>query len=342
MFAKVRFMKMKILKKLWDRAELLLSISWLKISITTTAVLLIIIRLIWPKIDSVTIGLLILAVLPWLSSLIESVELPGIGKVNLRNVQDADKKITGNTPIPTDQPIRKPSYLAIEDRESNLALLGLRIEIEKRLRNLAYHFDLPPNKPLILMLHELHLRKVITDNVRDGLTLLINAGNSAVHGARVERNVIDWAMDRGPAILAQIDKAAKSKIVLSKSQSIPPKEKTKIKFDKIIYDTHDNFWVEEHRWHASRSAIHDLNLNIQIGKITEETNLLVIIVASNETYSKEFIISPKGPIEINTIKSLDIDENDTVEVFIQHNYKENIMVLGNKELTYLLIESIGK
>ena len=120
MFAKVRFMKMKILKKLWDRAELLLSISWLKISITTTAVLLIIIRLIWPKIDSVTIGLLILAVLPWLSSLIESVELPGIGKVNLRNVQDADKKITGNTPIPTDQPIRKPSYLAIEDRESNL------------------------------------------------------------------------------------------------------------------------------------------------------------------------------------------------------------------------------
>jgi hypothetical protein len=323
-------MKMKKLKKLWNRVELLLSISRLKISITTTAVVLIIIHLIWPKIDSVTIGLLMLAVLPWLSSLIESVEVPGIGKIKLRNVQDADKKITGNTPIPM---IRKPSYLAIEDRESNLALLGLRIEIEKRLRNLASHFGLPSNKPLILMLHELHLRKAITDNVKDGLTLLINAGNSAVHGAK--------AMDRGPAILAQIDKAAKLKTVLSKSQSIPPKEKTKIKFDKIIYDTHNDFWVEKHIWTASKSAIHDLNLNIQIDKITEETNLFVIIESSNETYSKKFTISPKSPMEeINTIKSLDIDAGDTVVVYIQHNYKENIVVLG-KELTYLLIESIG-
>ncbi|HYX05234.1 MAG TPA: hypothetical protein VE912_00735 [Bacteroidales bacterium] len=131
----------------------------------------------------------------------------------------------------------------------------------------------------------------------------------------------------------------KSKIILTMSQSVPSKEKIKIMFDEIIYDPKNDFWVENQSWNSSRSAIYDLNLNIHFENIKEEIQIIIIIVSSNETYSREFFISPKSPMA-NILKSLDIDENDTVEVFIQHNYKENIVVSDDKELTYLLIEEI--
>ena len=131
----------------------------------------------------------------------------------------------------------------------------------------------------------------------------------------------------------------KSKIILTMSQSIPSKEKIKIKFDKMIYDSKNDFWVENQSWNSSRSAIYDLNLYIHFENIKEEIQIIIIIVSSNETYSREFIVSPKSPMA-NILKSLDIDEGDTVEVFIQHNYKEDIVISGDKELTYLLIEEI--
>ena len=54
-------------------------ILWTRIAISVAAASLLILRLVLPnlKIDAVTLGLLAAAILPWLTKLIRSAELPG-------------------------------------------------------------------------------------------------------------------------------------------------------------------------------------------------------------------------------------------------------------------------
>lgn len=51
----------------------------IKVTISLVALVGIVVRLIWPdlKIDVVTLGLLALFILPWLTSIVESTEFPG-------------------------------------------------------------------------------------------------------------------------------------------------------------------------------------------------------------------------------------------------------------------------
>jgi len=195
----------------WNFIKALSSLTSLKISITSISILLILVRLIWPNIniDSITLGLLVVAVLPWLSPLIKSVELPGGTKVEIRDLKAASDKIVGDTPIPSEQPKPEASYLEIADIDPSLALVGLRIEIEKRLRTLGSHFNFPINKPLRQIILDLRLDNVITHDVANGLLELIQAGNSAAHGAWVEKDVADWAIDSGRNILSQLDQLLK-------------------------------------------------------------------------------------------------------------------------------------
>ena len=198
---------MNELKQLWSFVKSLSSLTSLKIGITVISVLLILIRLIWPNlnIDSITLGLLAVAVLPWLSILIESAEFPGGWKIKFRNIKDAGDKIIGDEPLPSGQPKPEASYLEIADIDPNLALVGLRIEIEKRIRTLASHFNFPINKSLKNTILDLQLKNVLPHDVANGLLELIRAGNSAAHGAWVEKNVADWAIDSGRNILAHLD-----------------------------------------------------------------------------------------------------------------------------------------
>src|ERR1039457_5275582 len=79
----------------------------------------------------------------------------------------------------------EPAFLHIAERDPNLALAGLRIEIEKRLRLLAGYFKIPERLSLTQMLRELQKREIMTASALGGLQELIFAGNRAVHGAKV-------------------------------------------------------------------------------------------------------------------------------------------------------------
>ena len=198
---------MSKVKQSWNFVKSLSYSTPIKIGITTISVLLILLRLIWPNlnIDSITLGLFVVAVLPWFSPLIESAEFPGGLKIKLRNVKDAGDKIIGDAPLPSDQPKPEASYLKIADNDPNLALVGLRIEIEKRIRTLGSHFNFPINKPLRNIILDLQLKNVLPHDVANGLIELIRAGNSAAHGAWVEKNVADWTITSGRNILAHLD-----------------------------------------------------------------------------------------------------------------------------------------
>lgn len=69
----------------------------LRVLITIIGVLLIAAHLIWPgaKIDAITLGLVVLACLPWLSSIIKSIEIPGVGKLELQEIKDQLKENRG-------------------------------------------------------------------------------------------------------------------------------------------------------------------------------------------------------------------------------------------------------
>lgn len=199
-----------------------ISTSWLKVLLSLIAISAIIGRILWPeiKIDSITLGLIILALLPWFSEIIESAKLPGGWEIKFRDMQKAAEKVvesakTGSEEkklAPTDTTV-EPAFLHIAERDPNLALAGLRIEIEKRLRLLAQNYEIPENRSLTLLLRELQKKEILTSSALAGLQELIYAGNQAAHGAKIEDGVADWAISYGPVILRTLDKIIDNEIL---------------------------------------------------------------------------------------------------------------------------------
>ncbi len=192
----------------------------IKIIISCGGLLILVIHLIWPaiKIDVVHLGLILIVILPWLSSLIESAEFPGGWKIKFRDIQQAGAKITGiedtttttttTTTTPPPEAIEsksKPSFLDVMDNDPNLALVGLRIGIEKRIRKLAELEGLKIKQSLSRLLRELQSNGVLNHLVFSGLQEIVMAGNQAAHGAKVEPSIADWAFTYGQDILSALD-----------------------------------------------------------------------------------------------------------------------------------------
>ncbi len=175
-------------------------------SITIGAGALIAADLLWQDlgIDSVTLGLLLLAVLPWLGFLLQRVELPGGWKVDFREVRTAEREITRET-APPQKPPPRPAYVEIADRDPNLALVGLRIEIERRLQSLAAQHGIDSGGSLVEVFEALRDEGVLDAAAVRGFRRLVTAGNEAAHGATVEPAAAAWALEVGPQILAVLD-----------------------------------------------------------------------------------------------------------------------------------------
>jgi hypothetical protein len=181
---------------------------WLKVLISIVALGAILARLIWPnlKVDAITLGLIIVAVLPWLSTIIESAKFPGGWEIKFRTIELAGRKVIESSTAEVRAPERSaPAYLEMARRDPNLALAGLRIEIEKRLRMLAGKHRMNVEGSLMRIFHALRELGVLSEDSIDGLQDLIMAGNDAVHGAKVEEAVADWAFEYGPQVLAVLD-----------------------------------------------------------------------------------------------------------------------------------------
>ena len=178
---------------------------WVKVGISGVAVILIAARLYWPtvKIDGIMIGLFLVALIPWLTSIVESFKLPGGWEVKLRDVREAGRMVTNAAPIAKGDETR--SFLAVDEQDPNLALVGLRIEIEKRVRKLAETADIPASQPLSVLLRQLQQNEVLNRSVFSGLQEIVMAGNQAAHGARVEPGLSDWAFSNGNAVLSALD-----------------------------------------------------------------------------------------------------------------------------------------
>lgn len=192
-----------------------------KVAIAITAVCgaLIVAHLLYPTfgIDGVTVALVVLAALPWLLPFLKSLELPGGVKIEFNDVKPATDKITSEP-----QPLAADSRAALRGRaaegdsaaqlkyianqDPNLALVGFRIELEKRLRQIAKSRQIDVSKmTLRATARELQARQVLSPKVADGIIELAALGNSAAHGVEVSPAASQWVADVGPGILEQLD-----------------------------------------------------------------------------------------------------------------------------------------
>lgn len=184
----------------------------IRIFITIGAIGLIALKTIFPnvKIDNTVLILAVIAIIPWLQGVFKSIEFPSGHKIELQDLKDATDKVetkenkisnsTNNNLIDS-----KPSFLTMIERDANLAIVGLRIEIEKRLKVLASTYEIPITMNLNAIAKELRNKGVFDDNTERGLLELVKFGNQAAHGIEVDKNATDLIFTKGKDIIYNLD-----------------------------------------------------------------------------------------------------------------------------------------
>ncbi len=148
---------------------------------------------------------------------LKNADLPGGIKINLQEtIQETQKlsDIVREFPLP-DKQVNFPSipiteanarmlklglqpspsgvqlnhYRSLAKQDPNLALAGLRMEIEILIKNLAkgYNIDIGKNKPLRQVIQQLHAKHSITNEQRRLIENIAAVCNAAIHGETVSQ-----------------------------------------------------------------------------------------------------------------------------------------------------------
>jgi hypothetical protein len=179
--------------------------------IPLVAALLIIEDTFFRPLSTVSLGLTVLALSPWLLESIKSFELPGIGKLELREKLDRlteEAKESGLLAEP--EGAEKPAtYETIYSDDPTLALAGLRIELEKRINQLSQLAGLVgDNRPrgnVLAKARALQENRVLSTDEFHVFLDLIPLLNEAVHAGEYNLRAADWAIQTGPKLLAGLD-----------------------------------------------------------------------------------------------------------------------------------------
>lgn len=188
----------------------------IQISITIASIAIAIIHIVWPslRIDAITLTLVIVAVVPWLAPLFKSLELPGGLKFEFQELERVKQEAKAAGLIDGTIPKKAPSYTFLDVAESNpeLALAGLRIELEKSLRALAEQEDVMSerHRGVTFLMRDLHQKQIISNQEMSALADMVGTLNRAVHGQDLDHRATQWVIDIGPQILDSLNKRLKT------------------------------------------------------------------------------------------------------------------------------------
>ena len=164
------------------------------------------------KIDSTTAALLLIAAAPWLGVYFKSLELPGGVKIQYHDLKAVEAKARdvglikspeATATTTTDRAV----YERIATEDPNLALAGLRIEIERALVLLGASQGITATHgPILWIARELTKDGTLPEGTVSVLTDLLPLLNKAVHGAQVDQRSVEWALGAGAEILAALKK----------------------------------------------------------------------------------------------------------------------------------------
>jgi hypothetical protein len=183
-----------------------------QIVVSVGAVAVALVHLFWPElsIDAITLVLLLVAIVPWLLPLFKSVELPGGVKLEFQELRNTETRAEAAgllEEVPLPQPNHEYTFQIVADEDANLALVGLRIEIERRLGRLAEGAGIGSSKLSIgRLLKVLGDQGILTNEQRSVLADMVGLLNSAAHGAVADQQSAQWALKVGPRLLATLDK----------------------------------------------------------------------------------------------------------------------------------------
>lgn len=195
------------------------------ITISITSFTLAIIHIVKPElgIDGITISLLILSISPLILPVLKSFELPGYFKIELHDAKEATDKITSEPIVGTlsahedgqdtatiSGTLNQHNSFAIlrniANIDPNLALVGFRIEVEKRIREIGLSNNIGKDRtPIKQLIYFLANNEIISHQIASGLAELVEFGNRAAHGAKVSPEAASWVLDVGPSILDHLD-----------------------------------------------------------------------------------------------------------------------------------------
>lgn len=182
--------------------------------ITVGALTIMLTHILFPalKIDSIALILLVISIIPWVAPLFESLEFPGGWKLKFSDFKNAEDKAENLGLLIKEPKVNQKQYAfqLVANHDVNLALAGLRIEIEKRFIDIAQsHNIILPKAGLGQLLQILKSKQIISSETVSLIADLAGLLNSAVHGATVDPRAADWAVSVGPQLLNALDEKIK-------------------------------------------------------------------------------------------------------------------------------------
>jgi len=198
-----------------------MSVRLIQFAITFGALLVALIHTYAPDltIDGTTVSLLAIAVLPWLAPLFKAIELPGGVKIQFQDFINAEVKAKEAgllSPIQDAPGMERHIYAfeSVAGDDPNLALAGLRIELESKLRGIAEARGIEiTRKGIRPLIYSLKSRDVLSQREVSALEDMLPLLNGAAHGAETDPRAADWAMDVGPRLLATLDEKIGEKTI---------------------------------------------------------------------------------------------------------------------------------
>jgi len=210
---------MAMLREIWE--------AWLRLTryqqgIVIVASLLALFDLYVKHLTAVSIGMIVavaVTLLPRrdLLSVLKSLELPGLLRLKLRkDLQNAEGGLerAGWVSEPVTEQRDQPIYEQIYDDDPTLSLAALRINIFKRLRDLAKlaQIDILPGRRLRWrwLVKELQSRKILTAEQAETLSDVIPLLDKASRSEEYSSEAADWAIKNGPKLIAGLDELVRA------------------------------------------------------------------------------------------------------------------------------------
>ena len=203
-----------------------------KLFVSIAAMAIVLAHQLWADLrtDNFTTIFFVIAILPWFAPIIRSLELPGGFKVELQQVKSAvDKVVSTPRIVAAKASLQATASLKasgtvlrtieqgvadlrnVANTDPNLALVGVGIEIEKRLRDLAGTCGTDTaHRSVGWLLRQLERAAVVPPSAASGLRDLIGLRNQAAHGTTVSAAAANWALDSLPEVLDTLDQFSKA------------------------------------------------------------------------------------------------------------------------------------
>lgn len=185
---------------------------WFKVIITVICLFIFFVRIIYPdiNIDSISVTLLILALVPWFIRYIKSLEINGLGSFELVSEEKKDEieAFAHQIGLEEEEEYNDYTFLKLRDTDSKLALASLRIEIEGVLNEIIDKYQLDRKRKGIRESVNILSQKNLLNSKEKAIILdIIHILNRAVHSdlKKHELDDIDWIMDLGVSLLNSLN-----------------------------------------------------------------------------------------------------------------------------------------